>query len=133
MNCESVVANAHRTCPYHAAVQHKAYLMEIFRDGANDEDFPLFPDREGRELKADNVVDFIELVALMCGEPITTKGGLKRFGKHSFRATGAVWLTAMGVEIYKVQILGRWICGVVLHYCRLAPLKTIADDFKRGS
>ena len=32
-----------------------------------------------------------------------------------------------------MQILGRWICGVVLHYCRLAPLKTIADYFKRGS
>ena len=32
----------------------------------------------------------------------------------------------------KIQLLGRWLCGVVLRYCRLAPLATTAEDYKTG-
>ena len=32
----------------------------------------------------------------------------------------------------KIQILGRWLCMLVLRYCRDAPLKTTAIDYKRG-
>ena len=38
----------------------------------------------------------------------------------------------MGLAISKIHLIGRWFCGVVLHYCRLAPLTTTADEYKRG-
>ena len=36
------------------------------------------------------------------------------------------------MEVSKIQILGRWLCMLVLRYCRDAPLKTTAIDYKRG-
>ena len=123
---------AHRTCPYHAADHHIKFLKKRFPDMWKDDDFPLFPDQAGNELVGDNVVDFIELIAALLGLPILDKHGNKKFGKHSFRATGAVHLAEMGLEISKIQLIGRWFCGVVLHYCRLAPLSTTAEEYKRG-
>ena len=38
----------------------------------------------------------------------------------------------MGLEISKIQPIGRWLCDIVLHYCRLAPLTTTADEYRRG-
>ena len=78
------------------------------------------------------MVDFIEAIADLMGEPLRNKDGGRRFGKHSLRSTGAVHLSEMGLEVSKIQVLGRWMCGVVLHYCRLAPLSTVAEDYKRG-
>ena len=123
---------AHRGCPYHAAVHHLAYLKAKFPKLIGDADFPLFPDQAGEELLGDNVLDFIELLAAMLGLPLMDKNGVKKFGKHSFRSTGAVHLAEMGLEVSKIQLIGRWLCGIVLHYCRLAPLTTTADDYRRG-
>ena len=35
-----------------------------------DEDFPLFPDRLGREIKAEAVLGFIEAIAELMGESL---------------------------------------------------------------
>ena len=126
-------STSHRRCPYHASKHHHAYLMEAFRDALRDDDeFPLFPDAMGRELDADMVLEFIEAVATLMNEPLYTDKGVRRFGKHSFRATGAVYLALVGTSVEKIQLVGRWSCGVVVHYTRSAPLKSIAEDFKRN-
>ena len=65
-------------------------------------------------------------------EPLHTDKGVRRFGKHSFRATGAVYLALVGISVEKIQLMGRWSCGVVVHYTRSAPLKSIAEDSKRS-
>ena len=129
--CDSAHRRAHASCPYHAARHHLDMLKRIWKDGATG-DFPLFPDAEGHELNEDRMVEFVEAIAQLCGEPVRNRTGQRRYGRHSFRSTGAVWLTSMGIEIAKVQILGRWNCGLVLHYCRLAPLKTVTEDYKKG-
>ena len=77
-------------------------------------------------------MELIELVSALVGGPLLNKDGVRRFGKHSLRATGAVHLADMGLEVMNIQLLGRWLCGIVLHYCRLAPLATTAEDYKRG-
>ena len=74
----------------------------------------------------------IEELAKMTGEAILTHDGRKRFGKHSWRSTGAVFMTGIGIEIFKVQLMGRWACAVVTHYTRLAPLKAITEYFRRA-
>ena len=60
-------------------------------------EFPVFPDSSGEELLEDHVIEFIEFVAELLGEPLYTKGGIRRFGEHSFRSTGAVHLAEMGL------------------------------------
>ena len=52
---------AHRRCPYHAATNHREYLLRIYGDAMrDDDDFPLFPDRGGQELDPDRALEFIE-------------------------------------------------------------------------
>ena len=65
--CDDITAHSHRSCPYHAALQHKIYLRQIWGDGLND-DFPLFPDGSGEEQMGDRVVDLVEAIADLCGE-----------------------------------------------------------------
>ena len=83
------------------------------------------------ELSADGVVNFIDAVAALVGEQLYTDKVARQFGKHSFRATGAVYLALMGIAIEIIQLMGRWSRGVVFHYTSAAPLKTIAEDFLR--
>ena len=61
-----------------------------------------------------------------------TYDGRHRFGRHRWRSTGAVFLSAIGLEIVKIQMLARWRSPIVTHYTRLAPLKTITADFRRA-
>ena len=56
-------------------------------------------------MTADNMVKTVEHVAEKTGQPLKTKAGANRFGKHSWRSTGAVWLTAARVEMFRIQLL----------------------------
>ena len=53
-------------------------------------------------------------------------------GKHSFQSTGAVYLSSLGIELLKIQMLARWASPIITHYTRLAPLRSITNDFKRA-
>ena len=87
----------------------------------------------GFEVKPEYILMFIEAMAAMIGEALMTPKGMRRFGKHSFRATGAVHLALMGIAVDKIRLIGRWVCGVVIHYTRTAPLNTLALEYKHHS
>ena len=38
----------------------------------------------------------------------------------------------MGIELLKIQMLARWASPIITHYTRLAPLRSITNDFKRA-
>ena len=38
----------------------------------------------------------------------------------------------MGISVDKIRLIGRWMCGVVIHYTRTAPLNTLAIEYKRN-
>eukprot|EP00971_Amphidinium_carterae_P210455 4175589-Amphidinium_carterae.1 len=50
----------------------------------------------------------IEQVALDCGERLYDDSGARRFGGHSCWVSGARYLTGIGVDMQKVQLLARW-------------------------
>ena len=122
----------HEGCVYHVAVEHLAELRKRFGEETDDDDLTLFPQESGQPVSPEVMIAVIELLATMIGEEIHTPDGRKRFGKHSWRSTGAVFLTSLGVEVFKVQLMARWSSPVVTHYTRLAPLKAITDDFRRA-
>ena len=121
-----------RTCPYHAAEALVAYLTLVFGDAVKEEGFPLFPNRRGCAVSAEVMLELIVDIAAFFGEPIKNKAGQNRFGKHSWRATGAVHLGECGVEVHKIMLMGRWHCTVVLLYTRTSPISNIANDYKRA-
>ena len=54
--------------------------------------------------------------------PITAPSGASRFSGHSFRVTGAMFLASVGVDVWRIQLHGRWGSAAILRYVRLAPL-----------
>ena len=94
---------------------------------------PLFPDCHGRQVSAARMIDLILEIANYFNEPLVNKMGQSRFGKHSWRATGAVFLGEAGVEIQKIMMIGRWHCNVVLLYTRNAPISDIAGGLQESS
>ena len=53
-------------------------------------------------------------------------------GKHSWRSTGAVWFTLIGIAVAKIQLLARWDSELVTHYTRLAPIANIGQETRRA-
>ena len=117
-------------CPYHAMEEHLALLETTFGAAGDDDDLPLFPTVTGEFTSADSVMELIETLAQLTGEVMVTAEGKNRFGRHSWRAAGAVYITSLGLEVVKIQMLVRWESALITHYARLAPLKTLGDDFK---
>ena len=117
-------------CPFHAAVARLALLERLFPDHLRDADFPLFPTGAGDFVKDERMVDLIEAIAQRLGEPLTTKTGINRYGKHSWRATGAVYLTGLRMELFRIQLMARWSSPVIMRYARLSPLSNITDHVR---
>ena len=124
---------ATRSCPYHAAVKQLLLLEARFGPLVDDDELPFFPSASGFPTPPEAIVALIEFIAERCGEHLKTSDGVIRFGKHSWRSSGAVYLSSIGIEVSKIMLLARWDSPVVLHYCRLAPLKTITHDFKTAT
>ena len=70
------------------------------------------------------MVDLILEIVDYFMEPLVNKMGRSRFGKHSWRAPGAVFLGEAGVEIQKLMVIGRCHCSVVLLYRATHPFRT---------
>ena len=117
-------------CPFHVMKQHLDLLDEMFPSSRTDLDFPLFPTAGGDFVSEAAMCALVEAIAVRAGQPLHTKTGINRFGKHSWRSTGAVYLTGLGLELYRIQLLARWSSPVVMRYCRLAPLSSITDHVR---
>ena len=107
-------------CPFHAVVNQ----LEILRFSHGGEgSSPLFPTLDGDFVEKRHVVTSIEFVAKLTGEALTGYGGVRRFGGHSLRVTGARLMTGMGISIALIQLMARWSSDVVLRYVAEAPCK----------
>ena len=76
------------------------------------------------------MVDLVDAIAELLGQPLFTKSGARRYGTHSWRATGAVYLTSLRMELYRTQLLARWCYPVIMHYARWAPLTNITEHVR---
>ena len=88
-----------KICPYHVAKDHidvlRASLREkiIRKRSERCGDIPLFPDADGNTVSAEAMIALVDALAVASGEEVTNSDGMRRFGRHSWRSTGAVWLT----------------------------------------
>ena len=44
---------------------------------------------------------------------------------------GAQFLAAMGLELFKIQLLARWASPIIKRYAAAAPLQAVPGDFRR--
>eukprot|EP00971_Amphidinium_carterae_P349352 6490973-Amphidinium_carterae.1 len=115
-------------CPYHSAVQHMSVLAERF-----DLEFPLplFPTERGETPSKHCMIETIRAAAQKVGIGVHDEYGQPKFGGHSLRTGGAHYLAQHGVELLKIELLGRWRSPLVTHYAGLAPLADLAADLNR--
>ena len=74
----------------------------------------------------------VDALALKSGEQLETPDGQRAYDQHSCRSTGPVYLSSLGIELLKIQMLARWASPIITHYTRLAPLRSITNGFKRA-
>jgi hypothetical protein len=59
--------------------------------------------------------------------PTTTPSGANRFTGHACRCAGAIYLASAGVDLWRIQLFGRWGSEAFKLYTRKAPLLAIGN------
>ena len=115
------------SCPYCAVFSQLGRLQRWFpsrwAEGVPDWDLPLFPTSAGEVVTKDAMSDTILEAAKRLKVPAAAPDGSARISGHSLRVTGAQGLARAGVEVWAVQLLGRWGSDKVLEYIREVPLE----------
>ncbi len=114
-------------CPYHIALEHWDWLTATMVTSPAV-DSPLFPAAGGGFASKVSVVLTFEALGVLIGQPLLSTTGIRLFGGHSPRVTGAQLLAAAGVEISKVRILARHSGDAILRYVADAPLRSLRSD-----
>ena len=94
-----------------------------WKDGVPDDDLPLFPSEDGEVVAKDRMALAIMEAAQRLGSPLETPDGSSKVTGHSLRVSGAQGLARAGMDVWAIQLLGRWGSSVVLDYVREVPLE----------
>eukprot|EP00435_Cladocopium_sp_Y103_P008710 s4463_g2.t1 len=114
-------------CPFHVLLN---YVNRIKADKEVDMTRPLFVSNSGSHCTKEGVIATIRWAAQMAGQDIVTMEGEHLISGHTFRITGARYLSSLGLDAITVQLLGRWGSDAVLTYLAEAPLQGLASRVK---
>ena len=118
-------------CPVHAYMDHSSTLSSLAqRLGVATSALPLFPDEGGHEVSKINAVATITELVRRYGDAVTDVRGRNLYGGHSLRTGGAVTLAGLGLDSVRIECLARWHSPMLAHYARLAPLRTLTQEYK---
>ena len=125
--CACVPGITLQSCPYCAVEAQLHRLKRLFPDrwqgDVPDLDLPLFPTSTGTVVVKQAMSDTIVEAASRLGVPLASPDKSARVSGHSLRVTGAQGLSRAGVEVWAIQLLGRWGSSAVLGYVREVPLE----------
>ena len=108
-----------RLCPAHSAWDQLLLLRRRFGSGPMQRlppGLPLFPDMGGNKCSKEVMAATIERAASALQVPLSSPDGCERISGHTLRVTGAQGMAKFGLDLWAIQLLGRW--GVQRH-CRL--------------
>ena len=115
------------SCPFCAVKTQLARLRRLFPDRWSEDgpswDLPLFPTAEGAAVSKESMVATIVEAARRLQVPLATPDLSARVSGHSLRVTGAQGLARAGVDVWAIQLLGRWGSATVLEYVQEVPLE----------
>ena len=94
---------------------------------------PLFPAADGSAVTKDRMVATIVEAARRLEVPLAAPDGSARVSGHSLRVTGAQGLAKAGLDVWAIQLLGRWGSAAVLGYIREVPLELAATWAARAA
>ena len=113
-------------CPVHCLWDQLLHLRHTFplrwnADGPHW-DLPLFPTVAGEVVEKEAMAHTIREAARLLGLPLSSPDNAEQITGHSLRATGAQGLARAGLDLWAIQLLGRWGSEAVKTYVRQAAL-----------
>jgi len=97
-----------------------------------DHDLPLFPTSTGGVCTKAAVTATLVAAADLLKVPRAAPDGTERISGHTLRATGAQGLAKAGLELWAIQLLGRWGSDSVRLYVREAHLARSEEWARRA-
>ena len=134
---------ASAACPVHCIWDQLLFLQRRFPERFSgetdafglrtpDASLPLFPNERGKHCDKRGVVEAIIQAGKTLGV-VETADGAEKISGHSLRATGAQGLARRGLDLWAIQLLGRWGSDAVKGYVRGAQLEHAATRAARGT
>ena len=118
------------SCPVHALWDQQLLLATLFRQrcrpAAPDMTLPLFPTASGKVASKAAQAETIKCAAQLLGTPLANSDGTQRITGHSLRTTGAQGLARLGLDVFSIELLGRWGSSCVRGYVRDASVTSAA-------
>ena len=117
-------------CPVHSAWDQRLLLAKMFpsmhQEGAASMALPLFPTARGTAPTKRAMTETIVMAARLLGVPLSSADGMNRITGHTLRPTGAQGLAKMGLDMWSIELLGRWGSKAVQRYVRDATVSEAA-------
>ena len=113
-------------CPYHAALFQKEELRKHRWTCATT---PFFANSQGLELSKAAVAWTAVMAALYLQQSDIEQWNfnqLQSWAEHAFRVSGAQMLARANLELYLIQLLGRWGSRAIERYVQEAPLADVS-------
>ena len=110
-------------CPLHVLRAQVTWATDFAHElGKLPATFPLFPSASGQVVAKVAAAATIVQTAVALGLETHEATGASRFSGHSWRVSGAQFLARAGIDIWRIQLHGRWGSAAVLGYVKLAAL-----------
>ena len=113
-------------CPCCCDIRQVEWLRAQHPD-VNDEDFGdlvLYPTADGCIVSKKAAVATFEAAASILVLALRAHNGARKYTGHCMRVTGAVFLAASGVDVWRIMALGRWGSDAIKLYLRDAHATT---------
>ena len=108
-------------CPFHQ-ISHQVNWASAM---AENEGRWLFPTATGERATKKGWQAVFTAAAAAAGLPIISQNGAALYTGHTARASGACHLAQANVDLWRIQIFGRWSSDAFLRYVRSAPLANL--------
>ena len=123
-------ARTHPLCVWHSSERHLIRVVaRATADGLHI--LPLFPTSDGTMASKQTFINAIRMVIQATGTVLTRQGPeaqeMQRFHGHVLRVAGAQMLSAAGIEVTLIQLLGRWTSNAVMKYTQNSALVRVPN------
>ena len=89
----------------------RAAYPSIVEGDSFSKDFPLFPSEDGSVCSKEAITETFRAAARCVGVPLVSPDGSEKISGHTLRVTGAQGLARLGLDLWAIQLFGRWGVG----------------------
>lgn len=117
-HCCSCDTTPKSVCPFDALLEQVEMASKLLGNSSQW----IFPTSAGEK---SSKLGWSKNIACFNGIDLNSDNGALRFSGHSTRSSGVQHLVKLGMDLWRVQIFGRWSSNAFLKYIRESPLENL--------